>query len=109
MQRLAVRRLSSAVSSGRPGARRAAADEMADAAAAMEDKKGSWQKLMGGVVNAVRPACAALHPVLQPLLDAPAQRRVEAAVNIEALRVAATARAHAMGCGYLKSGADEER
>jgi len=82
---------------------------MADAAAAMEDKKGSWQKLMGGVVNAVRPACAALHPVLQPLLDAPAQRRVEAAVNIEDLRVAAKARAHAMVFGYLKSGADEER
>ena len=48
-------------------------------------------------------------PVVMPLLDAPSQRRVANAVNIEDLRVAAKKRAHAMVFGYLVSGADDER
>ena len=48
-------------------------------------------------------------PAIMPILDAPSQRRVRAAVNIEDLRIAAERRAHPMVYGYLAGGADEER
>ena len=82
---------------------------MADAAAKVGDGKSSWQRFVGGVVDMVRPVAAGLAPTVMPLLDRPAMRRVEQAVNIEDLRVAAEKRAHAMVYGYLAGGADEER
>ena len=82
---------------------------MADAAAKVGDGKSSWQRFVGGVVDMVRPVAAGLAPAVMPLLDKPAMRRVEQAVNIEDLRVAAEKRAHAMVYGYLAGGADEER
>ena len=82
---------------------------MADAAAKVGDCKSSWQRFVGGVVDMVRPVAAGLAPAVMPLLDRPAMRRVEQAVNIEDLRVAAEKRAHAMVYGYLAGGADEER
>ena len=82
---------------------------MADAAAKVGDGKSSWQRFVGGVVDMVRPVAAGLAPAVMPLLDRPAMRRVEQAVNIEDLRVAAEKRAHAMVYGYLAGGADEER
>ena len=84
--------------------------QMKDAAAAkVGDGKSSWQRFVGGVVDMVRPVAAGLAPAVMPLLDRPAMRRVEQAVNIEDLRVAAEKRAHAMVYGYLAGGADEER
>jgi len=82
---------------------------MADAAAKVGDGKSSWQRFVGGVVDTVRPVAAKLAPTVMPLLDGPAMRRVEQAVNIEDLRVAAEKRAHAMVYGYLAGGADDER
>ena len=82
---------------------------MADAAAKVGDGKSSWQRFVGGVVDMVRPVAAGMAPAVMPLLDRPAMRRVEQAVNIEDLRVAAEKRAHAMVYGYLAGGADEER
>ena len=66
---------------------------MADAAAKVGDGKSSWQRFVGGVVDMVRPVAAGLAPAVMPLLDRPAMRRVEQAVNIEDLRVAAEKRA----------------
>ena len=82
---------------------------MADAAQKVGDGKSSWQRLMSGVVDTVRPMAARFAPVVMPMLDRPAMRRVEQAVNIEDLRVAAEKRAHAMVYGYLAGGADDER
>ena len=113
--RLAGRRFSTAPASaageggpvgGRPGARK---EEMADAAAKVGDGKSNWQRFVGGVVDTVRPVAAKLAPTVMPMLDGPAMRRVEQAVNIEDLRVAAEKRAHAMVYGYLAGGADDER
>lgn len=93
---------------GRPGAAKRKED-MAEAAEKIEGGKTNWQKFCGSMVDALRPACAAAWKPVMSILDAPHQRRVEQAVNIEDLRVAAQKRAHAMVFGYLKSGADDER
>ena len=90
----------------RPGAR---ADEMEEAAAKVQGGKSSWQKFVGGVVDTIRPLTAAAAPVMMPILDRWAMKRVEDAVNIQDLQIAAEKRAHAMVYGYLAGGADEER
>ena len=82
---------------------------MADAAEKVAGGKSGWQTFMSGVVDTVRPVAARLAPVMMPILDRPAMRRVEKAVNIADLRAAAEKRAHAMVYGYLDGGADEER
>ena len=87
------------------------ADRTKEMAAASKAKKASgtaWQRFVGGVVDTIRPVCAALHPTVQPLLDRAAMQRVEDACNIEDLRLAAQKRAHAMVFGYLDGGADGE-
>ena len=71
-------------------------DEMFFAAEKVQGGKSTWQKLVGGTVDALRPITKALHSTVQPMLDAPSRRRVREAVNIEDLRVAAEKRAHAM-------------
>jgi isopentenyl diphosphate isomerase/L-lactate dehydrogenase-like FMN-dependent dehydrogenase len=71
--------------------------------------KSSWQRFVGGAVDALRPLTAAAGPIVMPVLDAPSKRRVRSAVNIDDLRVAAERRAHAMVYGYLAGGADDER
>jgi hypothetical protein len=111
--RVAGRRFSTASAAGeggpvggRPGARK---EEMAEAAAKVGDGKSNWQRFVGGVVDTLRPVTSKLAPTVMPILDGPAMRRVEQAVNIEDLRVAAEKRAHAMVYGYLAGGADDER
>merc|ERR1719460_905739 len=64
---------------------------------------------MSGVVDTVRPVAARLAPVVMPILDAPYQRGVRDAVNIDDLQKVAERRAHAMVYGYLAGGADAER
>lgn len=82
---------------------------MSEAADKVQGGKSTWQRLMTGVVDTMRPACAFIAPRVMPLLDGPSQRRVAAAVNIADLRLAAEKRAHAMVFGYLDGGADDER
>jgi len=107
VQKAAAERLmASKPKSSRPGAR---AEEMADAAAKVSGGKSAWQKLMGGVVDVMRPVAAGLSPIIMPILDAPSQSRVKNAVNIDDLQKAAEKRAHAMVYGYLAGGADAER
>ena len=93
--------------SSRPGASRS--EEMADAASKIASGKSSWQRVVGGAVDMMRPLAAAAGPIVMPILDAPSKSRVRSAVNIEDLRVAAETRAHAMVYGYLAGGADDER
>eukprot|EP00631_Chrysoreinhardia_giraudii_P000939 CAMPEP_0197421692 /NCGR_PEP_ID=MMETSP1170-20131217/10728_1 /TAXON_ID=54406 /ORGANISM="Sarcinochrysis sp, Strain CCMP770" /LENGTH=429 /DNA_ID=CAMNT_0042948963 /DNA_START=57 /DNA_END=1346 /DNA_ORIENTATION=+ len=57
-----------------------------------------------GLHKMIRP----LRPVVSPIVNLAARRRLEAAVNIADLRLAAEARMHAMCFGYLDSGADDE-
>jgi hypothetical protein len=64
--------------SSRPGAR---ADEMAECAAVVEGGKSMWQRFMCGANDVVRPVASLLAPLVMPVLDAPSQRRVDAAVN----------------------------
>jgi len=64
---------------------------------------------MSKMVDTVRPLCRAAAPVVMPILDGPAMRRVDEAVNIDDLDKAAKKRAHAMVYGYLAGGADDER
>ena len=97
---------SSATTSGRPGARAA---EMEKAADKVQSGKNAWQKTVGGIVDAIRPITSALAPTIMPILDAPYQRGVRNAVNIDDLQAVAERRAHAMVYGYLAGGADAER
>jgi isopentenyl diphosphate isomerase/L-lactate dehydrogenase-like FMN-dependent dehydrogenase len=102
----AARACSSQATSGRPGAR---AEEMEKAADKVQSGKNAWQKTVGGIVDAVRPITSALAPTIMPILDAPYQRGVRNAVNIDDLQAVAERRAHAMVYGYLAGGADAER
>jgi hypothetical protein len=103
----AERNAKSRPKSSRPGSSRS--EEIADAAAKVTSGKSSWQRFVGGAVDALRPLTAAAGPIVMPVLDAPSKRRVRSAVNIDDLRVAAERRAHAMVYGYLAGGADDER
>ena len=49
-----------------------------------------------------------LSPLVRPMLNAPSARRLESAVNIADLRLAARQRAHRMVFDYLDAGADDE-
>ena len=49
-----------------------------------------------------------LRPLVSPVVDLAASRRLEAALNIADLRLAAERRMHPMCFGYLDSGADDE-
>jgi len=102
----AARACSSSATSGRPGAR---AEEMEKAADKVQSGKNAWQKTVGGIVDAIRPITSALAPTIMPILDAPYQRGVRNAVNIDDLQAVAERRAHAMVYGYLAGGADAER
>ena len=102
----AARACSSSATSGRPGAR---AQEMEKAADKVQSGKNAWQKTVGGIVDAIRPITSALAPTIMPILDAPYQRGVRNAVNIDDLQAVAERRAHAMVYGYLAGGADAER
>ena len=102
----AARACSSSATSGRPGARAA---EMEKAADKVQSGKNAWQKTVGGIVDAIRPITSALAPTIMPILDAPYQRGVRNAVNIDDLQAVAERRAHAMVYGYLAGGADAER
>ena len=82
---------------------------MSEAAAKVQGGKSGWQNFVGGVVDMLRPIAKRAAPVIMPILDAPAQRRVELACNIDDLQKAAEKRAHAMVYGYLAGGADDER
>ena len=81
---------SSATTSGRPGARAA---EMEKAADKVQSGKNAWQKTVGGIVDAIRPITSALAPTIMPILDAPYQRGVRNAVNIDDLQAVAERRA----------------
>ena len=83
--------------------------EMESAATKIGNAKSPWQRVAGTLVNIVRPIARTLKPVIFPILDAPSQRRIREAVNIDDLRTAAEKRSHAMVFGYLDSGADGER
>jgi isopentenyl diphosphate isomerase/L-lactate dehydrogenase-like FMN-dependent dehydrogenase len=108
VQKAAAERIAkSRPKSSRPGFSRS--EEIADAAAKVTSGKSSWQRFVGGAVDALRPLTAAAGPIVMPVLDAPSKRRVRSAVNIDDLRVAAERRAHAMVYGYLAGGADDER
>ena len=108
VQKAAAERIAkSRPKSSRPGSSRS--EEIADAAAKVTSGKSSWQRFVGGAVDVLRPLTAAAGPIVMPILDAPSKRRVQSAVNIEDLRVAAERRAHAMVYGYLAGGADDER
>ena len=108
VQKAAAERIAkSRPKSSRPGFSRS--EEVADAAAKVTSGKSSWQRFVGGAVDALRPLTAAAGPIVMPVLDAPSKRRVRSAVNIDDLRVAAERRAHAMVYGYLAGGADDER
>ena len=74
-----------------------------------ELKKSNWQKFMTNTVDLLRPIASILKPVILPVLDYPSKKRVENAVNIEDLRIAAEKRAHSMVFAYLDGGADAER
>lgn len=82
---------------------------MAKAANKIQGGKTVWQRTVSGIVDTLRPLTSRLAPVVMPILDAPSKRRVDMAVNIEDLRLAAEKRAHAMVFGYLDGGADAER
>jgi isopentenyl diphosphate isomerase/L-lactate dehydrogenase-like FMN-dependent dehydrogenase len=108
VQKAAAERIAkSRPKSSRPGFSRS--EEIADAVAKVTSGKSSWQRFVGGAVDALRPLTAAAGPIVMPVLDAPSKRRVRSAVNIDDLRVAAERRAHAMVYGYLAGGADDER
>merc|ERR1719324_2040699 len=81
---------------------------MTKAAAAKTSGKSGWQKFVSGVLDVIRPACAAVHTPVMKVLDAPSRRRVQKAASVEDLRIAAEKRMHAMCYGYLAGGADEE-
>ena len=83
-------------------------ETMTKAAAAKTSGKSGWQKFVSGVLDVIRPACAAVHTPVMKVLDAPSRRRVEKAASVEDLRIAAEKRMHAMCYGYLAGGADEE-
>ena len=97
----------SKLKSSRPGMGRIA--EMESAATRIGNAKSPWQRVAGTLVDVVRPIARTLKPVIFPFLDAPSQRRIREAVNIDDLRTAAEKRSHAMVFGYLDSGADGER
>jgi hypothetical protein len=97
----------SKLKSSRPGMGRIA--EMESAATRIGNAKSPWQRVAGTLVDIVRPIARTLKPVIFPILDAPSQRRIREAVNIDDLRTAAEKRSHAMVFGYLDSGADGER
>jgi hypothetical protein len=98
-------RIQEPVKVSRPGLK----EEICDAANKAQKGKKLWPKLVGGIVDAIRPVTSALAPMVMPWLDAPSQARVQAAANIEDLQKAAQKRAHAMVYGYLAGGADAER
>ena len=79
-----------------------------EAAATKKSGLTTWQKVVGGVVDTLRPVTSALAPVVMPILDKASQQRVESAVNIADLQKAAEKRSHAMVFGYLDGGADDE-
>jgi len=83
-------------------------ETMTKAAAAKTSGKSGWQKFVSGVLDVIRPACAAVHTPVMKVLDAPSRRRVQKAASVEDLRIAAEKRMHAMCYGYLAGGADEE-
>ena len=97
----------SKLKSSSPGMGRIA--EMESAATRIGNAKSAWQRVAGTLVDIVRPIARTLKPVIFPILDAPSQRRIREAVNIDDLRTAAEKRSHAMVFGYLDSGADGER
>ena len=73
--RPAARRFSAtAAPMARPGGA-SRKDEMADAAQKVSSGKSGWQKFMSGVVDTVRPVCAALAPTIMPIIDGPSKRR----------------------------------
>lgn len=67
-----------------------------------------WQKTINKLISSLRPGFSTIHSNMQPLLDYNSKRRVQNAVNIEDLRLAAEKRSHAMVFGYLDGGADSE-
>jgi hypothetical protein len=83
-------------------------ETMTKAAASKQSGKSGWQKFVSGVLDVIRPACAAVHTPVMKVLDAPSRRRVQKAASVEDLRIAAEKRMHAMCYGYLAGGADEE-
>ena len=83
-------------------------ETMTKAAASKQSGKSGWQKFASGVLDVIRPACAAVHTPVMKVLDAPSRRRVQKAASVEDLRIAAEKRMHAMCYGYLAGGADEE-
>eukprot|EP00316_Scyphosphaera_apsteinii_P004419 CAMPEP_0119298462 /NCGR_PEP_ID=MMETSP1333-20130426/635_1 /TAXON_ID=418940 /ORGANISM="Scyphosphaera apsteinii, Strain RCC1455" /LENGTH=492 /DNA_ID=CAMNT_0007299567 /DNA_START=101 /DNA_END=1579 /DNA_ORIENTATION=+ len=84
-------------------------NEMKEAASKINAGKTSWQRVMSTAVDCIRPIASRLAPVIMPILDRPSQRRVDQAVNIADLRLAAEKRSHAMVFGYLDGAADGER
>ena len=60
---------------GRPGAAQRK-EEMAEAADKIESGKSAWQRFCGGMVNTLRPVCAAAWAPVMSVLDRPHRRRV---------------------------------
>ena len=78
-------------------------ETMTKAAASKQSGKSGWQKFVSGVLDVIRPACAAVHTPVMKVLDAPSRRRVQKAASVEDLRIAAEKRMHAMCYGYLRA------
>ena len=65
-------------------------------------------KLIPRVHRAIQPFLRPLRPLVSPLVNAAARRRVDSALSIADLRVAARSRAHHMVFEYIDGGADDE-
>jgi isopentenyl diphosphate isomerase/L-lactate dehydrogenase-like FMN-dependent dehydrogenase len=73
------------------------------------NEKTKWQKFITSTLNVIRPFAKTMHPTLMKVLDYQSMKRVDKALNIQDLKVAAEKRAHPMVYAYLDGGCDDER